>query len=624
MSVLAVRARWDGVPAAPDEVEGLFAPTRAWAPDGQRTAVVPGAALDFRALRIQDRGAAQGELPYVDEDRGLAVVADARLDNLEDLRRRLGVPSSATMAELLCRAYERWGAQLVPQLVGDFALVIWDWRKRALLAARDAFGVRPLVYASHRGGLVLASDVEQLFAGRLLEISVDPEMMLDHLTWDYRDHARTFFEGARRVPAGHTLVANEHGVEVRRWWRPPEALRRFSGRAEVHEEFRSLFTRAVTRRADVDGAIVAHLSGGADSTSIVCALDRLVRAGAIGGRPVAASAAYPGLEADESPYYRETAAALSFPHVTWDGLAATSLELEHPDFAMPNVRTPLADGTRGDLEVAGPRGARVILSGQSGDEIGASFGLLRELLAHRRIADLARATLLARETPWRVRRRRLRALAGFMAPEFLRGWRGPAAAQEPPAWLAAAARPRWIRRERQALTTHLDGVLFAGDMQRRRWEFLSHPRHAMVVDINQRYAGGSGTEMRFPFLDKELVSFVLAVPFEHWNSIAVEARMHRDALREWLPPSVRGRQSKTHFRSVQVHKIRTLLPVLREIFRSRAWSLGDVVDQRVVAALMEHLVANDDGSRLPEWHFVWSCANLDAWRRHVLGYSSRA
>jgi asparagine synthase (glutamine-hydrolysing) len=602
----------------------LLDPVRDWAPNGCSCATVPGAALGFAAFRVADRESSQGVQPHVDSARQVAIVFDGRLDNSGELKAALSIGGSTGGPEVLSLAYERWGEDLVCHLRGDFAFVIWDWRRRQVLAGRDPFGVRPLNYVRRDGGLDLASDVEQLLAGEDGRRSIDAEMMLDYLTWDYRHPERTFFSDVKRVPPGHLLVDKGTGPEVRRWWLPDSAVQNFRGADEVHEEFRTLFLQSVRRRTDVDGSVLVHLSGGADSTSIVCAADRLGRAGQVAARFVAASGAYPGLEADESRYFCETASRISFPHRTWNGLAQTSLDLDHPSFAMPSVRTPLADGTRGDVEIAHEIGARVLLSGQGGDELGSSWGVLRTLLAEGHLSELLRGTLGAK-VPLRTRFHRVALVASWLLPDQVRGFvkhaRSPAV--ELPAWLGPVLRDRAARRTSGEHPPPAEEV-FASHSQRDRWRQFAHPRHAMIVDSSQRYGAAELVEFRYPFLDADLVSFVFRVPAKYWNVSVSQARLHRDALRRWMPPAIAFRTDKTHFRSVQTRKIRLLAPQIREIFCGDTWALDGFVHQHVIREMFERVLEHDTGSHLADWSVIWSCANAEAWLRSVLGYCVRS
>src|SRR5690242_8419808 len=110
---------------------------------------------------------ATGLSPGADAD-GLAIAADARLDNRSELARVLGVsdthPGVDGDATILLAAYRRWGAACVDHLYGDYAFAVWDSRAQRLFCARDPFGVKPFFYYCDGGTLAFASEIKALVA----------------------------------------------------------------------------------------------------------------------------------------------------------------------------------------------------------------------------------------------------------------------------------------------------------------------------------------------------------------------------------------------------------------------------------------------------------------------------
>ena len=93
---------------------------------------------------------------------GVTLVGDARIDNIDELAEGLDEKAAAPVATLLVAAYQRWGNAFPDRLAGDFAIVLWDEGRQKLLAARDPFGVRPLVYRTTANATWIASGIEQL------------------------------------------------------------------------------------------------------------------------------------------------------------------------------------------------------------------------------------------------------------------------------------------------------------------------------------------------------------------------------------------------------------------------------------------------------------------------------
>jgi asparagine synthase (glutamine-hydrolysing) len=619
LSVIGIVARWEREGVDEDAARRLMAPVRSWFSGEPRARRAPGAVLS-----IGDRRTSSGQTapaPLVREESGFALVADIRFDDRQALRRELGGAGDDTDAGLVAAAYERWGAGLAGHLNGDFAVAVWDWRRGQVVATTDRLGVRPLVYRASPEGICLASDVEQVIAASDAPLNPDDEQVLDDLLWDYRSAERTFFADIRRVPAGHTLVASAGRLAVTRYWTPRPALLQLSSTAAFQERFRELFFQAVRRRLDSTDPVLMHLSGGLDSSSIVCV------ANAIGselpaGRLRAVAAVHPGLACDEDPYIAAVERSISFPVERWDGLRSSFLDLDDPALAMPGARIVMNAGSRGDAEIAQRLRATVMLSGLGGDEVGTPLAVLHDLAASGNLTALAKETIFATDLPLRERLTRVKFVLKDLVPTpIVEILRPPRRAPSPPAWLGPVARELAARRSpigpKQATND------FASRGQARRWESLTMPRLQVLLDAQQRYAREARFEFSYPFLDQDLIEFMLAVPVAHWPRPREYARFHRDALASLLPTEVTARRTKLVFLSGIVHKVRGAESRLRDLFGGSAWAAERYVDRRAAARLLDDVLRRgDESGAFLDWHAVWSIAILEAWLRRISEYSS--
>src|SRR5213078_3341097 len=150
--------------------------------------------------------------------------------------------------------------------------------------------------------------------------------------------------------------------------------------SDCYDEFYRLLKQSVRDCLDSSTPIVAHLSGGLDSTSIVLIAAEIFGAEPTSRQPlVTASAVYPGLECDESDIIDETCARVPFRSERWLGTEATWKSIEQPCVAWPGSPSGLSGGSTGDLSIAARAGARVILSGCGGDELAHAGGVFRDL-----------------------------------------------------------------------------------------------------------------------------------------------------------------------------------------------------------------------------------------------------
>jgi asparagine synthase (glutamine-hydrolysing) len=557
---------------------------------------------------------------YVSERGRFAVLADARIDNRPELAGRVGRPADAPAAELVGAAYERWGTDCATELEGDFAVIVWDWGRRRLVAARDRLGIRPLFYEQSPNGVLIASDVEQIVVASGSPPRPHPEQVLDDLLWDYRDASRTFLAGIRRIPAAHVLVAEPHGARLTRYWSPRPALVRLPTTADYYARFRELFSRSVQHRLHADGPVLAHLSGGIDSSSVVCAADRLTRGRASMLRAVAG--VYPGLECDEDSFVAVVERAVAVPVERWDATKAEYLDLDAPAVVMPGSRVLMNGGSLGDANIARRLGAHVILSGQGGDEIGKPVGIVQDMAANGDWRSLARATFLDKAIPLSLRALRMRvALRGLVPTGLLDAVRSRRRRPPPPSWFAVAARAKMAARPVSGAKGREPG--FASSMQARHWEILTAPRLEVILDFHQRYAAAGGFEFRFPFLDAALVEFVLAIPYQHWPAPADYARFHRGALADWLPPQITARMEKVVFGSAIAQKVRGAASRLQDLFGGSTWMAEPYVDQTAARGVLEGVLASPPSSDSPVWNALWSIGTLEAWLRRISEYPLR-
>jgi asparagine synthase (glutamine-hydrolysing) len=509
---------------------------------------------------------------------------------------------------------------VVSRLRGDFAVLLWDAAESRLLAARDAFGVRPLYYAQPNGRFLAASDPEQLVATGLVRTEPDDVAVIGHLTWSFSEPERTFFRDVRRVPAGHLLVATPGGARIEDHRKIEISQLAPTDSREVWGEFRRLFFASVRRRLDATTGSLIQLSGGVDSTAITCVADEICTGEPDVCRGVRAiSALYPGLESNEERYLRAVEAKVHMPVECWDGTAALPDELDEVLLWAPGGRVPWTGGSTGDVTIARRYGARVILNGSGGDQLGAPDGVHQDAIVEGRWGDAARFLLLAPDASPASSWRRMMRLAKSLAPRWVSRvhdtlrWRRA----QKPFWMVEQAWTEWRPRSRPiavppSLHSHV---------QRQRWAELTSSRHVFSIEWLQQSAIRNGLELRFPFLDWDLVVFTLSIPSRHWPPPWPFERLHRLALTDLLPPLVEQRRGKANAADALANRVSRQLPVIRRLLDSPGWLAGRYVDR---GAAKEALAAFERSSPPAFWSTwtVWGIATLEAWLQAISRYST--
>ncbi|MBM3462488.1 MAG: asparagine synthetase B [Armatimonadetes bacterium] len=241
------------------------------------------AALGHRMLRVAPESRAEVQ-PHAEE--GLSITADVRLDNRDELLDRFDVPTSERGSipdcVLVLGAYELWGEDCPRHLLGDFALAVWDARRRRLFCARDAAGTRPLYYHASSERFVFASDVRGVVAHPRVPIVYDEPWVTSYLQhYQYERFESTYFAAVRKLAPGQALLWEDGALRVWRWWSPDDVEPlRLASPMEYVERLRHLVREAVAARLRSAAPVGAHMSGGLDSMPVA------VLAARLGGRPM--------------------------------------------------------------------------------------------------------------------------------------------------------------------------------------------------------------------------------------------------------------------------------------------------------------------------------------------------
>src|ERR671933_883647 len=228
-----------GRPPEADTVEAMALELDHRGPDGPGSFAAEGVALGFRRLAIIDLSDA-GDQPFASEDGALQLVHNGEVYNYRELRSELEAHGhrfrSATDTEVILAAYLEWGERCVERFNGMWAFALWDGPRRRLFASRDRFGVKPFYYSRDGDRLALASEPRAFRADPATRLEPNPGAAREYLEQAYLDHTEeTFFAGVRKLPPAHSLVFDERGLRIERYWRlerrdppagdPPEAVR---------------------------------------------------------------------------------------------------------------------------------------------------------------------------------------------------------------------------------------------------------------------------------------------------------------------------------------------------------------------------------------------------------------
>lgn len=471
------------------------------------------------------------------------ISADARVDGRDELTDALqqafgpDAPADRRTAgdiELILHAYRAWGVDCVQHLLGDFAFAIWDGRTRRLFCARDHFGVKPFFYAQLGHSVILSNTVDCLRAHPAVSDRLNDLAIADFLLFGYNQELdTTAFADIRRLPPGHYLTVQDDEVRVARYWSVPEPSHvDYANDEEVLERFRALLDLAVTDRLRTS-RVGVMMSGGLDSTSVAATAHQILsrRDGPFQLRaytvvhgdllPRDEEGRYAGLVADSLGMAMETTRADDYG--LFEPVADARMLAAHP------VDNPTLAMLYDILQSAATACA-VLLDGHGGDHgLAPSRSYWAYLLRTARLGQIA------------VK------LGGYVAnhrqlpPLYIRsGLRrrlGHVPKREYPPWISPGLEARlglcarWHEHSPEAL----EPTSVKPDARDR---YLSSPQIQRRFEQVHPGVTGFPIEVRFPWFDVRLVSFLLSVPPVPW---CINKELPRRAMRGVLPEAVRRR-----------------------------------------------------------------------------------
>lgn len=586
MSALAGVCARRGAPLDGGALERMCRALAWLGPDGEHAVRTP--ALAMAVLPFHTAPGAPPVQPLQGADGSLVAFA-GRVDNAAEVSLALGgrPGRAAPAAALALAAYRRWGVEGFGRLVGDFALALWDAPARRLVLAVDAMGRVPLYYHLADEHLYWASRARPLVAGAGLGGEVEEDFVANFLA--NRPSSGSAFRGVSQLEGGYALVLEGGRAELKRYWTfDPESRLRYASDGEYEEHFRELFDTAVACRMDTGGPVWCELSGGVDSTTILFTAERLAREGRVSAPAVrTVSYVFDGAtSSDERP---------------WIGLAEERLGragLHLSEEACP-ILSHLPAGFHPDLptnqlcyharqdrlaHAMAEDGARVVLSGIGGDQLFWSEPpaalALADLAADRRLGELMRACgTWSRALKW---------------PFLKTLWVGGCFPLLPPAVQARLQRsnpmgewldPAFVRRTGlgERLLGSRDDLGFAVPSASMQYAMV---RQTMRSYALERTHHGPRVEARYPYLDRRLVEFALAIPLEQKVRPGETRSIVRRAFRDAMPDRLRTRAGKSGPTEAFQRAIIREWPRLSGIFSdSRAAALGYIDGPAFIAAL---------------------------------------
>jgi len=576
--------------------------------------------LGHRRLSIIDLSTA-GHQPMCNEDASIWIVYNGEIYNYVELREELKPLGhqlkSQTDTEVVLHAYEEWGTDCLKRFNGMWSFCIWDSEKRRVFCARDRTGVKPFYYSFNGQRFIFASEIKALLA--LDEITPKPneQIVADYLFSGLLDHTEeTFFKDICQLKPGEYLLVESNGLTVRPYWDIEARELHFSREEDYAERFLELLEDSIRLRLRSDVPIGTCLSGGLDSSSIVCLANRLMFDGQtvdpklIGEKQKAFSSCFEDHSYDERNYIEivlgQTGAEKNYVFPEGERLDQDLSKLvwfQDEPFGSTSIYAQWEV-----MKLAKERGVAVLLDGQGGDELlggylPAFYHLFYGMMRHGRFGHLLKEVRGFRKYHGRMRET---SLSHWGSSRFLK-WTGKRVA-----WAEESFQRKFYRKfsTPSKFENDLDNYLY----HCLRWTTL--PR---LLHYEDRNSMAFSIEARLPFLDYRLVEYIFNLPFDQKIKEGVTKVVLRNAMRGILPEEVRNRYNKMGFVTPEDAWFKTVLKEkINQILASKSFAeRGYFVLDKVKEAFEDYCKGKKSIGPT-----IWRWVNLELWFRTFIDRKS--
>ncbi len=573
------------------------------------------------------------KLPMVSEDGNLVITSDCRIDNREELLSRLQMgncpPEKVTDTQLILAAYQEWGEDCPQHLLGDFAFAIWDGREKKLFCARDHFGVKPFYYYASDDIFVFGSEIKAIIPISLVKQELNVNKIADFITSRFEDKTSTFYKQILRLPPAHCITVRKKAIDVSEYWSlDPNNEIILGSDEEYAEAFRNIFTEAVRCRMRSAFTIGSLLSGGLDSSSITCVASKILAEKSNKPLPTFSAIFDQVKECDERIYQDAVTSQGNFEKHQFHADRVGPLHdfeqvLHHQDepFCAGNLFLNC-----GLYNLASQQNIRVILDGFDGDStVSHGVGHLYELAISGKWLTLideafGNAKNFGVSFPkiiwfyiWRY---------SFLLKPIRRIWNS----------LHHRIKRDVINQEQKNdLQDYLnpdfrENIAFEEGLQNKNksqsgWKTERERHHQLlnwglapyVLEIIDKAAAMYGIEPRFPFWDKRLVEFCLALPPKQKFHYGWTRFILRQGMNNILPKEVQWRVGKTMMGYNFRHGFLNFdQEILKQVFTDISLNNSQYLNVGLINKAFKCFTTQDNGK---DGVVLWNTIALTLWLR---------
>lgn len=623
MSAICGIIHFDGKPVEKSDLETMVESSPNRGPDGTGYWIHENAGFAHLAFHVTPESVGDQQ-PLVSDDGRLVLVADARLDNREELAGKLA-ETAARMnsflrvpdSHLILEAFLRWGEDCVDHLLGDFVFAVWNREKQELFLARDPLGAYSVSWHRIGTSFFFASETTAILDLPCVEPQVKKVNVAKVLAHLPRGPEETFFESVFYLPAAHWMSVTPDRMDIRKYWDiDPDQHIKYASEAEYAEHFLALTDQAVSCRMRSVRPVAVALSGGHDSSLLAaCAARSLPAAGLVQQRIKSFSYVFDRYQvADERQYIEAVAnhCSLDAEYILADDFwTFKNLETQPVprDHLWTNCYAQLPSSI---ARAAGKAGCGVLIDGQFGDALCSGQSLVAaEMLQQARFAELFsmfRGNIDGSSWREELINRGIRPLL----PSWLRRtWRKFVPARFSP--FVSGLDEHWVRHLQEESTGAREfGVMqHLSPARKQRYGYLMNTSwsRGFAAARGQVY-NRRGVERVSPFFDRRIVEFIMAASPEHLACPGKYRRLQSNAMRLVLPSQVYERREKASFDPLLHEGLRREKAVVQDLLAD-----SELVRQGWISAnWLEEQHNAGDNWEMAGYPFSM-CLHLELWLR---------
>lgn len=548
-----------------------------------------------------------GHMPMISEDKSIVITYNGEIYNFQEIKNVLTKRgykfNSNSDTEVILYSYQEWGSKCVEKFNGMWAFTIYDKQKSILFLSRDRFGVKPLYYYFDEDKFIFSSEIKGILKHEVPKIP-NEALIFDFLHYNLLDHTdETFFSGIKKLNPGTNLIfdCNRKEIKIEDYYNLKKRIKQ--NKDATKDEIRTKFIESVKIRLNSDVPVGSCLSGGIDSSSIVCVMNK------ISDKKINLfSLVFPGKSIDETKYQQKV---VENTDSIWHKTTFDDKDIlkDLNDFIYTQEEPVLSLSPYGQyrvMKLVKNNGIKVVLDGQGADEILAGYHGFFAYYLSELFFNLSWWTFIKEIKDYYTNYSTLKPLFNFFAiilPKKLTEYY----LRKNNSFIPNEFFDKYIKRKSKDIiwdTNDLKTILYLSET------YSSLPQLLRYEDKNSmRWS----VESRVPFCDHELVEIILSLPPNYKIKSGKTKIIFKKAMNEIVPDLIRNRTDKIGFETPDADLLKTKQgkKIATSIINSNKFKKRSYWNEDIARRMLQE---HSDGKK-NNADDIWKMIILEMWHR---------